>query len=41
MMNKFLNSAFQYKQKSNPPQPQTKNNVADTLNSEKGNGIHE
>ena len=33
-LNEFLNSAFQYKLKSNPPQPQTKNHVADSSNFE-------
>ena len=31
---KFLNSAFEHKLKSNPPQPQTKNHAADTSNFE-------
>ena len=29
-LNEFLNSAFQYKLKSNPPQPHTKNHAADS-----------
>ena len=29
-LNKFLNSVFQYKLKSIPPQPQTKNPAADS-----------
>ena len=33
-MNEFLNSAFQYNLKSNPPQPQTKNHAADSPNFE-------
>ena len=33
-LNKFLNSVFQYKFKSNPPQPQTKNPAADSSNFE-------
>ena len=33
-LNEFLNSAFQYNLKSNPPQPQTKNHAADSPNFE-------
>ena len=33
-LNEFLNSAFQYKLKSNPPQPQTKNHEAVSSNFE-------
>ena len=33
-LNEFLNSPFQYKLKSNPPQPQTKNHAADSSNFE-------
>ena len=33
-LNEFLNSAFQYKLKSNPPQSQKKNHAADSSNFE-------
>ena len=31
-LNEFLNSSFQYKLKSNPPQPQAKNHATDSSN---------